>query len=83
MDGEAGAPAVTWRNPLDSWRLGERRRCQTRLMEVQGWVRPEVAPIPAADHLPIICNYLHLYTTEINTHAHTLNYTVVTNQRQQ
>ncbi|CAB1417280.1 unnamed protein product [Pleuronectes platessa] len=23
-------------------------------LEVQGWVRPEVAPIPAADHRPII-----------------------------
>lgn len=33
IDGEAGAPAVTWRTPLDSWRLGERRRCQTCLTE--------------------------------------------------
>lgn len=41
----------------------------------QGWTRPEVAPIPAADHLPIICNYLHLYTTEINTRTHT--YTLI------
>lgn len=54
---------------------------------MQGWARPEVAPIPAADHRPIICNYLHLYTSEIkkkekkgrdggHTHAHTLHYTL-------
>lgn len=34
--GEAGAPAVTWRTPLDSWRLGERRPCQTCLTERGG-----------------------------------------------
>lgn len=75
IDGEAGTPAVTWRTPLDSWRLRERRRCQTcpteqGVVEVQGWARPEVAPIPAADHQPIICNYLHLYTSEINSKTH-------------
>lgn len=45
------------------------------VLEVQGWTRPEVAPIPAADHWPIMCNYLHLRTGEIkgrmDTHVHT------------
>lgn len=32
-DGDAGTPAVTWRTPLDSWRLRESRCCQTCLTE--------------------------------------------------
>lgn len=42
---------------------------------VQGWIRSEVAPIPAADHLPIICNYLHstgeIKRMMVDTHMHT------------